>query len=88
MKISKVPGSGRLAPKPVPPGKDKAAEGVFGSALKKAMKTSGTAKTASPEGIDPEKLRVIRERIESGFYESPEILSQTAEKIIYKGKSK
>ena len=88
MDISKVTGSDHLAPKPKPSSK-KTESGKFGEALNKAMNAPETnpAGPAVESSLSPEKIKVIKGRINSGFYNRSDVISDIADKIIGKEKS-
>ncbi len=89
MDISKVQGSGRLAPKPESKEKPKPAKGEFDSALNRAMKSTKAPEAASEEAkLDTKKAKMIHQRIKSGFYNRPDVLSDIADKVIKRGGSK
>ena len=90
MNIEKVPGFNRLAPKPKSAASSKPSDAQFNETLKKALGTEEVSPKASmqPDEMDPEKMRLIRSRIDSGFYNRSEIIDSAAEKILNKGETK
>jgi len=85
MNIDKVPGIGPLAPKSSGKKAVKPPDGRFDDALKKASAADKSA-PASAEAKEAERLRMVNARIQAGYYDRPDILDATAEKLLNKGK--
>lgn len=89
MQIKKSPGPERLVPDSNVKAQKKPAVGGFDKALEKVLKSSKIKSAAgiSEESTDKEKLKTIKNRIEGGFYNRPEVISDIADRLINKGKS-
>ena len=87
MNIEKVPSFGRFAPKPKSKASSELSDAQFNQTLKKALGAEEASPESSlqPDEIDPDKLRLIRSRINSGYYNRSEVIDSTAEKILNKG---
>lgn len=89
MNIEKVPGIGPLAPKSSGRKAVKPTDGNFSDALKKASTSDAPAPAdQSAEAKEAERLRLVNARIQAGYYDRPDILDATAEKLLNKGKVK
>ena len=84
MNINKVPGIGPLAPKPSSSSVSKASKADFGKALDKAMQNEEAKK--SEKATEAEKLKLIQNRIQAGYYDRPDIIDAAADKLLDKGK--
>lgn len=84
MNIKQVPGIGPLAPKPSSNSISKASKAEFDKVLDQAMKAEKAEK--SGEADNAEKLKLIQNRIQAGYYDRPDIVETTADKLLDKGK--
>lgn|GEM_PF-1669317 len=83
MDINQVSGTSPLAPKPSGKKSVKPSDDQFSQALDKALEAQ---KSESAEQMEEERLKLIQKRIQAGYYDRPDIIEATAEKIIHKGK--
>ena len=90
MQIKNVPGAGGILPGSGVDPKKKTAEAGFDQTLKKAVESAKNSdKIGQGEEImDPEKLKVIKNKIESGYYNRPDVASDIADKLLGGDKSK
>ena len=88
MDIEKIPGANRFTPTPKPDASSKPSEVQFDATLKSMIESIKASEKPSPtaDEMDPEKLKLIRDRISSGFYNRPEVIERTAERILSKGR--
>jgi len=84
MQIKKVSGPGDITPGSSIDSKKKAAAAGFDKTLNKAVEEAKKAakSDSAEETMDPEKLKVIKNRIESGYYNRPDIVSDIADKLL------
>jgi len=83
MDINQVSGIGPLAPKPSSKKSKKPPDAQFDEALKKAIESQKSEETDQQEA---ERLKLIQKRIQAGYYDRPDIIDTTADKILKKGK--
>ena len=83
MDINQVSGIGPLAPKPSGKKSVKPSDEQFGKTLDKALEAQ---KSEAAAQMEEERLKLIQKRIQAGYYDRPDIIEATAEKIINKGK--
>ena len=85
MDIKKVSGIGPLAPKPNGHNLKTGSAANFDDALNQALKSGKIDKSGeTADTIDPERLKIIRNRIRNLFYDRPDILDSTADKLLNK----
>jgi hypothetical protein len=86
MNIEKTHRSNGLAPKPIPKSVNKKTPASFSESLKKAMPPDKSRANLTSAANEAEKIKLIKQRIDKGFYDRPENLDAIAEKLIPKGK--
>lgn len=85
MDINKASGIGPLAPKPIGQTHKTGSTANFDEALNQALKSGKIDKTGeNADSLDPERLKIVQSRVRSGFYDRPDILDSTAEKLLNK----
>ncbi len=86
MNIDKVPGIGPLAPRPSRSKSQKTIDGQFDNALRKALRSDTLSSIKNDAELkNEERLELIRRRIQTGYYDRPDVISVLAEKLINKG---
>ncbi len=84
MQIKKISGPGDITPGSGIDSKKKTAAAGFDKTLKKAVDAAKkSAKIDSAEKtMDPEKLKLVKNRIESDYYNRPDVVSDIADKLL------